>query len=90
MIKHKDKRADDRRFSIELQFDADIELKNCKPILAIFPETYLSNEMYIEKISALGAEILTYPVYPLRKQYYYYAIYEKLDNFYANRGFYNV
>jgi hypothetical protein len=90
LIQHKDKQFDDRRFAIEMQFDHDIELKDRKPILAIFPETYLSNEKYIAKIEALGAEILTYPVYPLRKEYYYYAIYEKLDQFYAARGFYNV
>jgi hypothetical protein len=90
LIQHKDKRSDDRRFAIEVQFDADVELKDRNPILAIFPETYLSNEKYIAKIVALGAEILTYPVYPLRKEYYYYSIYEKLDNFYSSRGFYNV
>jgi hypothetical protein len=90
LIQHKDKRFDDRRFAIEVQFNHDIELRNRKPILAIFPETYLANEEYIEKIAAMGCDILTYPVYPLRKEYFYYAIYEKLDNFYASRGFYNV
>lgn len=90
LILYKDQKYDDRRFAIELQFDADIDLKDRKPILAIFPETYLANEEYIAKIAALGAEILTYPVYPLRKEYFYYTIYEKLDNFYASRGFYNV
>ncbi|WP_213736230.1 hypothetical protein [Bradyrhizobium sp. dw_411] len=90
LIQHKDKRFDDRRFAIEVQFNADIDLTNRKPILAIFPETYLSNEEYIAKISALGAEILTYPVYPLRKEFYYHSIYEKLDNFYSSRGYYNV
>jgi hypothetical protein len=90
LIQHKDKKFDDRRFAIEMQFDHDIELDRRQPILAIFPETYLSNEKYIEKIAAMGCEILTYPVYPLRKEYFYYAIYEKLDNFYSSRGFYNV
>jgi hypothetical protein len=90
LIQYKDKKFDDRRFAIEMQFDNDIALKDRKPILAIFPETYLSNDSYIKKIAALGAEILTYPVYPLRKEYYYYAIYEKLDNFYSARGYYNV
>lgn len=90
LIQQKDKKFDDRRFSIEIQFPHDIELKDRKPILAIFPETYLANDKYIKKISALGCEILTYPIYPLRKEYFYYAIYEKLDNFYSSRGFYNV
>lgn len=90
LIQHKDKKFDDRRFAIEMQFADDIELKDRKPILAIFPETYLTNEDYIAKIEALGAEILTYPVYPLRKEYYYYAIYDKLNQFYTDRGYYNV
>jgi len=88
LIQHKDKRADDRRFAIEMQFDQHIELKDRKPMLAIFPETYLADDKYIKRIAALGAEILTYPVYPLRKEYYYYAIYEKLENFYSSRGFF--
>lgn len=90
LILHKDRKFDDRRFAIEMQFDADIELAKRKPLLAIFPETYLANDDYVSRITSLGAEILTYPVYPLRKEYYYYSIYEKLENFYASRGFYNV
>jgi hypothetical protein len=90
LIQHKDKKFDDRRFAIEMQFDQDVDLKVRKPLLAILPETYLTNEKYIKKIQSLGAEVLTYPVYPLRKEYYYYGIYEKLDQFYASRGYYNV
>jgi hypothetical protein len=90
LILVKDKKFDDRRFAIELQFDQDVELHDKSPILAIFPETYLVDEKYIAKIQALGTEILTYPVYPLRREYFYYAIYEKLDQFYTQRGFYNV
>lgn len=90
LIQHKDKRFDDRRFAIEVQFEGDVQLRDREPLLAIFPETYLANSEYIDRITALGAEILTYPVYPLRREYYYYAIYEKLDNFYASRGYYNV
>lgn len=90
LIQHKDKKFDDRRFAIEVQFDQAINLNNRRPVLAIFPETYLSNDKYVAQIKKLGCEILTYPVYPLRKEYYYYAIYEKLDNFYSSRGYYNV
>lgn len=90
LIKAKDLKFDDRRFSIEIQFESDIELKDRKPILAILPETYLGDQEYIKKISDSGAQILTYPVYPLRKEYYYYNIYEKLDIFYSKMGYYNV
>jgi hypothetical protein len=88
LILTKDKKFDDRRFAIEMQFDHDVDLHSKRPILAIFPETYLEDDAYIQNIKALGAEVLTYPVYPLRKEYYYYAIYEKLDHFYASRGHY--
>jgi hypothetical protein len=88
LILAKDNKADDRRFAIEMQFDHDIDLHTKKPILAILPETYLEDDAYMKKIEALGAEVLTYPVYPLRKEYFYYAIYEKLDHFYASRGYY--
>jgi hypothetical protein len=90
LIQHKDRRYDDRRFAIEVQFDADVELKSRQLLLAIFPETYLSDQSYVDKIAATGCSILTYPVYALRKEYFYYAIYEKLDHFYASNGFYNV
>jgi hypothetical protein len=90
LIQEKDKRFDDRRFSIEVQFNGDIDLTKRKPLLAIFPETYLSNQQYIDQIEALGAEVITYPVYPLRKEYFYGSIYEKLETFYVKRGYYNV
>jgi hypothetical protein len=83
LIQHKDRRYDDRRFAIEVQFDTDVELTKRQLLLAIFPETYLSDQTYVDKIAATGCQILTYPVYPLRKEYFYYAIYEKLDHFYA-------
>jgi hypothetical protein len=71
-----------------MQFGHDVDLRVKKPILAIMPETYLEDEAYMKRIEDLGAEVLTYPVYPLRKGFYYYAIYEKLDHFYASRGHY--
>lgn len=59
LILAKDKKFDDRRFAIEMQFDHDVDLHDKKPILAIFPETYLEDDEYIKKIRNLGAEILT-------------------------------
>lgn len=90
LILAKDKKYDDRRFAIEAQFEHDVDLHDKAPILAILPETYLEDDAYIKRITKLGAEILTYPVYPLRKEYFYYSIYERLDQFYNRRGFYNV
>lgn len=81
---------DDRRFSIEIQFADHFSFSDRKILLAILPETYLKNQSYVNRIHKMGARIETYPVYPLRKEYYYYAIYEKLDSFYRENGFYEI
>lgn len=90
LIGHKDNKSDDRRFAIEMQFNKELKLSEKKLICAIVPETYLSNENYIESIESTGAKIITYPLYPLRKKYYYFTIYEKLDQFYKSEGYYGV
>ncbi|WP_143748355.1 hypothetical protein [Mesorhizobium carmichaelinearum] len=90
LIEDKSRRMDDRRFSIELQFEESFMFSDRKPLLIIIPETYLKNQKYVDKIYRTGETIETYPVYPLRKDYYYYAIYEKLDSFYRESGFYEI
>ena len=49
LIQHKDRKFDDRRFAIEVQFEQDIDLTIRQPVLAIFPETYLANQKYIRQ-----------------------------------------
>jgi hypothetical protein len=88
LIETKNENFDDRRFAIELQFDKAISLNSRKPLCVILPETYLSNEDYVKRIEKLGVKIISYPLYPLRKEYFYMSIYEKLDHFYAEKGFY--
>lgn len=81
-------RADDRRFAIEMQFPSAFKLSHRRPLCIILPEPYLKNQAYIDSILNTGATLLTYPIYPLRKDFYYYAIYQKLDEFYRSRGMY--
>lgn len=90
LIQFKNDKFDDRRFAIELQFENDVVLSERKPLLVVMPETYLDNHKYVSALEATGAEIQTYPLYPLRKEYYYYSIYEKLDYFYGRSNRYAV
>lgn len=90
LIRHKNNNYDDRRFSIEMQFSESVDLNIRRPIAIILPENYLENGDYIKKIESLGARVIIYPIYPLRKEYFYYAIYQKLDELYKEIGAYNV
>jgi len=90
LIQKKHTRYDDRRFAIEMQFDNNISIVDEKPICIILPETYLANATYAKIVEDAAQYVLTYPVYPLRKEMYYYAIYLKLDELYKTLGAYNV
>ena len=90
LIQKKHTRYDDRRFAIEMQFDSNISIVDEKPICIILPETYLANAAYAKTLEGAAQYILTYPVYPLRKEHFYYAIYLKLDELYKTIGAYNV
>jgi hypothetical protein len=73
-----------------MQFDGNISIVDEKPICIILPETSLANASYAKTLEAAAQSILTYPVYPLRKEYFYYAIYQKLDELYKHIGAYDV
>ncbi len=88
LIQDKRGRADDRRFSIEMQFGDNLSLSDKTLLAVIIPETYMADEAYAQRLRSLGGTLITYPVYPLRKEYFYYAIYEKLDQFYRSKGLY--
>jgi hypothetical protein len=90
LIKDRSKKFDDRRFSIETQFDTEFLFANKMPIYAIFPEQYLESKLFKSMKREYGTTLETYPFYPLRKEYYYYAIYEKIEAFYRKNGFYEI
>ncbi len=81
-------RADDRQFAIEFQFKDTIMLSDRQLLCAILPEPYIKNKQFVDLIVKTGASVLSYPIYPLRKDFYYYAIYHKLDKFYKLKGYY--
>jgi hypothetical protein len=90
LIQKKNARSDDRRFAIEMQFDNNISIVDEKPICIILPETYLANKAYAKTLEDATQYVLSYPVYPLRKEYFYYAIYQKLDELYKRIRAYDV
>lgn len=91
LITLKHEKLDDRRFAIEVQTDQEFKLEKEKILGVVIPETYIENTRVVKFIEKdLNASILTYPLYPLKKEYYYYAIYEKVDHFFRQKGFYRV
>ncbi len=90
LIRDRSKRFDDRRFSVEVQFSHSFEFNKRKPIFAIFPENYLQSKTFMSWVENYNIQLETYPFYPLRKDYYYSAIYEKLENFYRENGYYEI
>lgn len=78
---------DDRRFTIELQSDQQVDLKITKPMAVILPVIYLDDDEVRDCIETRwGAEAITYSVVPLSVEKYYATIYEKVLDFYKSRG----
>jgi hypothetical protein len=91
LVALKDSKLDDRRFAIELQSDQSLELIRENVLAVVLPETYIEDPLVVSYVEEkLEAQIVTYPLYPLKKDYYYYAIYEKVDHFFRTSGFYRV
>ena len=88
-----DKRAkvDDRRFAIEVQSDQDMMLTSNSVLAVVLPEIYLGDPEVIKFIEEdLEALPITYPILPLNKNYYYQAIYTKVDQFFKDRRLFDV
>ena len=91
LITLKHSALDDRRFAIELQTEHDVALVKEQVLAIVLPESYLENSRVVQFIERdLNAKILTYPVFPLNKNYYYWTIYERVDHFFKQAGFYRV
>ena len=52
--------------------------------------SYGSKSISVFDKNGKNAKILTYPMYPMKKDYYYWAIYDKVDHFFKQAGFYRV
>lgn len=84
------KELDERRSSIEIQVDHKVELESGAIKAVILPEIYLEDEKFIEEIQALGAQVITYPRFPINTDHYYFAMYERCSAFYQDNGYFDV
>jgi hypothetical protein len=84
------KELDERRSSIEVQIDQAIQLESGAIKAVILPEIYLQDKKFIREIEALGAQVITYPRYPLNTDHFYFAMYERCAAFYERNGYFDV
>jgi hypothetical protein len=91
IIEEKDSKFDDRRFAIEFQNASNLELNSSNVRAVVIPESYIESGYIVDFIeSKLDADIITYPMFPLNKEYYYYAIYEKVESYLRHNGLFHV
>jgi hypothetical protein len=79
---------DDRRFSIELQSSGVLDLTVTKPLAVIVPMTYLDDGNFRNQVESVWAcTPLRYPTYAFSSHHHYYAIYERVEAFFRQKGF---
>lgn len=84
------KELDERRSAIEYQFDKEISLTDGSVIATVIPEIYLEDKPFIESIENNGINVITYPIFPIYSDYYYYALYERCSAFFEKNGYFDV
>lgn len=87
LIKAKRGAGDDRRLSLEVQFDHAVELSDRNVLAVVIPEVYLESAIIMETIEIdLKAEAIPYPIWPIKKEFHYHAIYTAVHEFYKDKG----
>jgi hypothetical protein len=81
---------DERRSSIECQFDVEIKVESGEIIAVILPEIYLDDNDFVKRIELDGIDLITYPIMPINSEYYYFALYERCFNYYKQNGHFDV
>ncbi|MDR3448736.1 MAG: hypothetical protein P4M15_03125 [Alphaproteobacteria bacterium] len=77
-----DTRVDDRRSTIEVQFDKDRVLLKKDLLAVIMPEPYFLEPEVTKYFESLGADIISYQTFPQNPTLYYAVIYEKIGEFF--------
>lgn len=78
---------DDRRFAIEVQCDSAVALNKKNILAVVFPEEYCESDTFMDYIEKTGAEAIPYQSFPVKAEFYYYAIYDKIFEFYSRSNF---
>ncbi|HZQ12452.1 MAG TPA: hypothetical protein VFB31_06550 [Pseudolabrys sp.] len=81
------KRIDDRRFTVEVQFDKDRQLQKKDILAAILPEPYFLDPRVTSYFKKLGAKLISYQIHPLNPDLYYGIIYEKIYDFFRRNRY---
>lgn len=78
---------DDRRIAIEVQSSEDVALVPGKVLAVVFPEPYLDSDEFMNYVEVdLKAEALSYPIFPMRAEFYFQTMYAKVAEFYESKG----
>lgn len=78
---------DDRRFTIEIQKDQDLDLSVSTPLAVVAPNVYYDEPNFRNHVENVwGATFIGYPTYPLSSQSYYGMIYERVFGLYQRMG----
>ena len=78
---------DDRRFTIEIQSDADIDLTVSRPLAVIAPTIYFDDNDFRNHVTNIWhAQPIGYNLYPLNANAYYSQIYALVEAFYKDIG----
>lgn len=78
---------DDRRFTIEVQSTANVDLSSNHPLAVIVPSEYFDNIEFREHVENVWKAVpISYPTLSLSLEHYYGIIYEKVLTFFRSRG----
>jgi hypothetical protein len=82
--------ADDRRCTIEVQFDEALSLDNKKLLALVLPDIYFEHPIVKKFLHKTEAKAYPYSVYSLNSAAYFAQIYHNVKIFYEKRGLLNV
>lgn len=74
-------------YQFEIQYSEAVNLNQKNVLAVVIPEVYLASGSIMKAIEIdLRAEVLSYPVYPMKKEFHYHAIYTAVHEFYRQEG----
>jgi len=78
-------KIDDRKISIEIQSNSAVKLNANNVLAVIIPEEWATSVKLNKLIHDLGAQLLTYPTFPLKQEMYYALIYNIVFELYREK-----
>jgi hypothetical protein len=78
--------SDDRKSTIELQIEGDVDIGDGHLLGVVLPEEFKRAPAIVSKLNSFGCHIEYYPFYPLRSDHCYYAIYDGVSKILKKNG----